>query len=81
MQYIGGKQRIAKKIRLKPTPEQEILFRKSAGVARWAYNYCLSEKQRVYTEYLKNPETSIKTISEGKIRKYINNVLKPTTHT
>lgn len=72
---------ITKKIRLKPTPEQEILFRKSVGVARWAYNYCLSEKQRVYVEYLKNPETAIRTISEGEIRKYINNVLKPTTHT
>lgn len=72
---------ITKKVRLKPTPEQEILFRKSAGVARWAYNYCLAEKQRVYEEYLKNPETGTKTISEGEIRKYINNVLKPTTHT
>ena len=40
------------KIRLKPTPEQEILFRKSAGVARWAYNYYLSENERVYREYL-----------------------------
>ncbi|WP_289757492.1 helix-turn-helix domain-containing protein, partial [Thomasclavelia cocleata] len=30
---------LTRKIRLKPTPEQEILFRKSAGVARWAYNY------------------------------------------
>lgn len=72
---------ITKKIRIKPTPEQEILFRKSVGVARWAYNYCLSEKQRVYAKYLKNPETAIRTISEGEIRKYINNVLKPTTHT
>lgn len=39
---------LAKKIRLKPTPEQEILFRKSAGVARWAYNYFLSENNRVW---------------------------------
>ena len=30
---------LTKKIRLKPTPEQEILFWKSAGVARWAYNF------------------------------------------
>lgn len=72
---------IAKKIRLKPTLEQEILFRKSVGVARWAYNYYLSEKQKVYVEYLNNNHTKIKTISEGKIRKHINNVLKPTTHT
>ena len=27
------------KIRLKPTKEQETLFWKSAGTARWAYNY------------------------------------------
>ena len=45
---------IAKKIRLKPTPEQEMLFRKSAGVSRWAYNYFLSENNRVYQEYLAN---------------------------
>ena len=71
----------AKKIRLKPTPEQEILFRKSAGVSRWAYNYFLSENNRVYQEYLANGETGEKSISEGKVRKYINNVLKKTTHT
>ena len=50
---------IAKKIRLKPTPEQEILFRKSAGVSRWAYNYFLSENNRVYQEYLANGETGV----------------------
>ena len=70
----------AVKIRLLPTPEQEILFRKSAGVARWSYNYFLSENERVYQEYLKNGETGNKSISEGKVRKYINNVLKKTTH-
>ena len=48
---------LSKKIRLKPTPEQEIVFRKSAGVARWAYNYFLSEKERVYQEYLANGKT------------------------
>ena len=72
---------IAKKIRLRPTPEQEMLFRKSAGVSRWAYNYFLSENNRVYQEYLANGETGKKSISEGKVRKYINNVLKKTTHT
>ena len=45
---------IAKKIRLIPTSEQEILFWKSAGVARWAYNYFLSEQETVYKEYVKN---------------------------
>lgn len=69
----------AVKIRLLPTPEQEILFRKSAGTARWAYNYFLSANRRVYQEFL-NGKSETKSISEGKIRKYINNVLKRTTH-
>lgn len=72
---------LTKKVRLKPTPEQEILFRKSAGVARWAYNYLLSEKERVYKEYLDNGKVGNKTISENEVRKNINNNLKPTTHT
>lgn len=72
---------LSKKIRLKPTPEQEILFWKSAGAARWAYNYFLSENERVWQKYLANGETGIKSVSEGKVRKYINNVLKKTTHT
>ena len=71
----------ARKIRLLPTVEQEILFWKSAGVARWAYNYFLEEQQKVYLAYLENGETGTRFISEGEIRKYINNVLKPTTHT
>lgn len=64
----------AVKIRLKPTEEQEILFRKSCGVARWSYNYFLAENMNYYEEtgeYLK----------ETDVRKYINNILKPTTHT
>lgn len=68
------------KICLKPTPEQEILFWKSVGVARWAYNYFLSENERIYKEYLAKGKTGKKSISEGEIRKYINNTLKPTTH-
>ncbi len=63
---------LAKKIRLKPTPEQEVLFRKSAGVARWAYNYFLSEKEHVWQEYLANGKTGSKSVSEGEVRKYIN---------
>lgn len=71
---------ITKKIRLKPTPEQEILFRKSAGTARWAYNFYLAENERVYQEYLSNGKTEKRRISEGEIRKYINNELKPNSH-
>ena len=69
------------KIRLKPTLEQEVLFWKSVGVARWSYNYFLSENNNVYQEYLDNGKTGKKSISESEIRKYINNVLKPSTHT
>lgn len=64
----------AVKIRLKPTKEQEILFRKSCGVARWSYNYFLAESEKYYAEHKK-------TLKETEVRKYINNVLKPTTHT
>lgn len=68
------------KVRLYPTKEQEILFWKSAGVARWSYNYFLAESERHYNEYLQGKQ-STKTIKEGEVRKYINNVLKKTTHT
>lgn len=61
----------AKKIRLKPTPEQEVLFWKSAGVSRWAYNYFLSENEKTYREYLDNGKSGIKYISGGDIRKRI----------
>ena len=68
------------KIKLKPTKEQEELFWKSAGVSRWSYNYFLSECDRHYKEYLSG-NTEKKYINEGEVRKYINNVLKKTTHT
>ena len=71
---------IATKIRLKPTKEQEILFWKSCGVARWSYNYFLAESENHYAEYLKGNRDK-KAIKESDVRKYINNVLKKTTHT
>lgn len=61
------------RIRLLPTKEQEILFWKSAGTARWAYNYFLDANEQAYKEG--------RCITEGEVRKYINNVLKKTTHT
>ena len=67
---------LSKKIRLLPTPEQEILFWKSAGVARWAYNFFLGENKRLYNEYLANGKQGQKYISGNELRKYINNVLK-----
>lgn len=70
---------LTKRIRLLPTAEQEKLFWKSAGVARWSYNFFLSYNQEKYNEYLED-NTKEKFISECNVRKYINNVLKKTTH-
>lgn len=70
---------LTKKIRLLPTAEQEKLFWKSAGIARWSYNFFLSYNQEKYNEWLKD-NTKKKFISESDVRKYINNVLKNTTH-
>ena len=68
------------KIRLNPTSEQEKLFWKSAGTARWAYNYFLSENEIIYNEYLANGKTGKRYVSGNDLRKHINNDLKPTTH-
>lgn len=70
---------ISTKIRLKPTKEQEVLFWKSCGVARWSYNFFLAESERHYNEYIDGKQTS-KSIKETDVRKYINNTLKKTTH-
>lgn len=35
---------LAKKIRILPTPEQEVQLWKTAGVARWAHNYVVASK-------------------------------------
>ena len=68
------------KIRLLPTKEQEVLFWKSAGVARWSYNFFLGYNQEKYKEWLED-NTKERFVSESDVRKYINNVLKNTTHT
>lgn len=68
------------KIRLLPTKEQEVLFWKSVGVARWSYNFFLGYNQEKYKEWLED-NTKERFVSEGEVRKYINNVLKKTTHT
>lgn len=72
---------ISKKIRLKPTDKQEELFWKSANVARWSYNYFLAEQEKCYAKYLANNKQGQYFIKETETRKYINNVLKPNTHT
>lgn len=56
------------------------MFWKSVGVARWSYNYFLSESNRVYQEWLED-NSKPKHISEQEVRKHINNHLKKTTHT
>lgn len=71
---------LTKKIRLLPTAEQEKIFWKSAGVARWSYNFFLSYNQEKYNEWLED-NTKEKFVGECNIRKYINNTLKTTTHT
>lgn len=71
---------LAQKIRLKPTEKQEIIFWKSAGVARWSYNYYISERNRLYNEWVQNGKQGKFIFKESELRKYINNVLKPTTH-
>ena len=71
---------LTKRIRLLPTAEQEKLFWKSAGVARWSYNFFLSYNQEKYNEYLED-NSKERFVTEGDVRKYINNVLKKTTHT
>ena len=57
---------LATKIRLNPTKEQEVLFWKSAGVSRWAYNYFLAESEKYYQEYLEGKHEK-KTINEGEV--------------
>ncbi|WP_414851598.1 RNA-guided endonuclease InsQ/TnpB family protein, partial [Brevibacillus sp. IT-7CA2] len=39
---------LAKKVRLKPTPEQERQLWKSVGTARWAYNWTLAKQEENY---------------------------------
>lgn len=57
------------------------MFWKSAGTARWAHNYYLGRQEETYQAYLKNGKTGPRYITEGDIRKEINNQLKLTTHT
>ena len=54
------------------------MFWKSAGVARWAYNYFLIEQEKAYKEYLEqnNEITTAKGVeitgkSEAQVRRYL----------
>lgn len=66
------------KIALNLTNEQEQQMWKSAGVARWSYNYAITRCKEQYSDYLKD-STLTKTLSEGQIRKELT-ALKHTTH-
>ncbi|XRG81138.1 transposase [Rossellomorea sp. GAMAL-10_SWC] len=61
---------LAKRIRLRPTKEQEIQLWKSVGTARWAYNWALAKQEENY-------KTGGKFISDGILRKELT-VLKQT---
>lgn len=66
------------KIALDLTNEQEQQMWRSAGVARWSYNYAITRDRESYSNYLKD-NTLPRTLSEGQIRKELT-VLKNTTH-
>ena len=54
------------KIRLLPTKEQEVLFWKSVGVARWSYNFFLGYNQEKYKEWL-GDNTKDRFVSESEV--------------
>lgn len=66
------------KIALDLTDEQAQQMWKSAGVARWSYNYAITRAKKHYLNYLED-NTLSKTLTEGQIRKELT-VLKNTTH-
>ena len=66
------------KIALELTDEQEQQMWKSAGTARWCYNYAITRAKEHYLNHLKDKNLP-KTLSEGTIRKELT-VLKNTTH-
>ena len=53
---------LAKRVRLRPTKEQETQLWRSVGTARWAYNWALSKQKESY-------KNSGKFISDGLLRK------------
>ncbi len=51
---------LAHRIRLVPSAEQEVYFRKVCGVARFAYNWALTEWQRLYAAGEKPSEIALR---------------------
>jgi putative transposase len=60
---------LAKKVRLKPTKEQEKQMWKSVGVARWVYNWTLAKQRENY-------QKGYKFLSDGVLRKEITQIKK-----
>ncbi|MEH6890322.1 transposase [Bacillus sp. JJ864] len=60
---------LAKKVRLKPTLEQEQQLWKSVGTARWAYNWALSKQEENYKQ-------SGKFLNDGVLRKELTKLKK-----
>lgn len=58
---------LAKKVRLKPTPDQEKQLWRSAGIARWAYNWTLVRQEENY-------RNGGKFISDGSLRKELTQI-------
>ena len=44
---------LAKKVRIKPTSDQEKQLWKSSGVSRWAYNWALNRQMEHYEDHRK----------------------------
>ena len=63
---------ISHKIALKPNNKQATYFSKASGVARFAYNWALSEWQRQYTAYTEN--SSLPKPSQLSLRRQLNSI-------
>ena len=70
----------AVKIRLLPTSEQERLFRRSAGAARWAYNSFLAANEEFYRTWKDSKGMTPREVKASVFQKYVIRVLKQTTH-
>lgn len=70
----------AVRIRLIPTPEQETLFRKSAGVARWAYNQFVGANEQHYQEWLQGGKVGKREWTSDLVLRRQITELKHTTH-
>lgn len=63
---------IAQKIALDPNNRQETYFRRSCGVARFAYNWALAEWKREYEAW--KVDNSLPKPSEASLRRHLNSI-------